>query len=186
MHIPFLASCMLAAVLGGALAQTPAQNPAPQPTVLEPSVKINGITVTHSGSFTGPSTSRLAEAGQDSPTHTVGTLAHWNFISDSANVDGKVGRQFGIEFRLDGEPADAPVTLHVALSFPPQGIRNPNTGAKMETARIAFPDMKIGALCLVGYGFDNAWEIVPGEWKIEIIYHDGSLAERTFTVTRPE
>ena len=32
----------------------------------------------------------------------------------------------------------------------------------MHTANIAFPNLKIGAICLLGYGFDNAWEIVPG------------------------
>ena len=56
----------------------------------------------------------------------------------------------------------------------------------MHTANIAFPNLKIGALCLLGYGFDNAWEIVPGVWTEQIWYQDRMLAERTFTVSKPE
>ena len=63
---------------------------------------------------------------------------------------------------------------------------NPNTGDIMHTANVAFPNLKIGALCLLGYGFENAWEIVPGVWTEQIWYQDRMLAERTFTVSRPE
>jgi hypothetical protein len=94
--------------------------------------------------------------------------------------------EFGIEFRIDGNPAGEGVTLHLVLNFPPQGIRNPNTGDMMHTVNIAFPNLKIGALCLLGYGFDNAWEIVPGVWTAQIWYQDRMLAERTFTVSKPE
>ena len=75
---------------------------------------------------------------------------------------GKAGTQFGIEFRLDGAPAGDNLTLHAVFIFPPQGMHNPNTGDIMLAAKVAFPNMKIGALCLIGYGFDNGWEIVPG------------------------
>ena len=42
------------------------------------------------------------------------------------------------------------------------------------------------AAMLLGYGFDNAWEIVPGVWTEQIWYQDRMLAERTFTVSKPE
>ncbi len=182
MRVLFLTFCALAAAITGSVAQ-PAT---PTPTVVEPSADVTGATVTRAGSFTAQSTSKLAEAGQDSPTRTVGAVADWHFVSDSTEIDGKVGTNFGIEFRIDGTPADAGVTVHLTLTFPPPGIRNPNTGEKMLSTTIAFPNMKIGALCLVGYGFDNAWEIVPGEWKMQIVYHDRALAERIFTVSKPE
>jgi hypothetical protein len=147
---------------------------------------VPGITITKAGSFTGKSTSATAEAGQQSPTGTVGTETDWRFVSDSTDIEGKVGTQFGIEFRIDGAPAGEAVTLHLALTFPAQGIRNPNTGETLHSAKIAFPNMKIGALCLLGYGFDNAWEIVPGVWTEQIWYRDRMLAERSFTVGKPE
>jgi hypothetical protein len=183
MRVALLIASLVAAAAGVTLAQTPA--PPPAPTVTEPA-QITAITVTHAGTYTGPATNRPAEAGQETPTRTIGTVSNWSFVSDSTTIDGKVGTQFGVEFRIDGSPADERATLYLGLKFPPQGIRNPNTGELLHEARVAFPNMTIGALCLVGYGFDNAWEIVPGEWTLQLIYRDRVLAERNFTVSEPK
>jgi hypothetical protein len=169
--------CWLAAVAGAA-AQTP--------TVPQPAPTVSGVTVTHAGSYTAQTTSAPAGAGQQTPTGTVGTDVDWHFVSDSTDVSGKAGTQFGIEFRLDGAPAGDGVTLHLAFTFPPQGIRNPNTGAVMHSGKIAFPNIKIGRRCLLGYGFDNDWEIVPGVWTEQIWYQDRLLAERNFTISNAE
>lgn len=178
MRALFLTCLLVATAACEALAQTP------MPTVIKPAA--SGITVMNVGTYTGHSTSAPAEAGQQSPTRTVGTLTDWHFVSDSTDVDGKVGTQFGIEFRIDGAPMGDTVTLYLVLTFPPQGIRNPNTGETLHSATIALPKMRIGARCLVGYGFDNAWEIVPGEWTAKISYRDQTLAERTFTIGKAE
>ncbi len=178
MRAPFLVVAVLAAGINGAAAQAS--------TVADNTPSVTGITITNTGTFTGETTSAPARPGPQSPTGTVGTEVDWHFVSDSADVAGKVGTQFGIEFRIDGTPPGEGVTLHLALTFPPRGIRNPNTGDMLHTAKIAFPNLKIGALCLVGYGFDNAWEIVPGVWTAQIWYQDRMLAERTFTVGKAE
>ena len=145
---------------------------------------VNGITVTNAGSYKADTTSAPARSGQLSPTGTIGTDSHWQFTSDSLDVHGKVGTHFGVEFRIDGAPSGEGVTLYLALTFPPQGIRNPNTGEIMYSNRIAFPNMKIGALCVLGYGFDTEWEIVPGMWTAQVWYKDHMLAERSFTVAK--
>jgi len=183
--------CLLMAAAVGAAAQTPAPAPGQppasgQPTVVDKGPTISGLTVTHAGTYTATSTSAPARAGQLSPTATVGTETGWHFVSDGTDIPAEVGTRFGIEFRLDGEPLGEGVTLYLALSFPPQGLRNPNTGALLHGTRIAFPNVKIGALTLLGYGFDNAWEIVPGAWTEQIWYKDQMLAERTFTVSKTE
>jgi hypothetical protein len=84
-----------------------------------------------------------------SPTGTIGTASNWHFVSKTTDVAGQVGTQFGIEFRIDGNPVGDDVTLHKVLKFPPQGIRNPNTGDTLHTVDMAFPNLKIGALCLL-------------------------------------
>jgi hypothetical protein len=155
-------------------------------TVVAPAATVSGVTVTNTGTYKAQSVSAPSGAGQLSPTGTIGTASNWHFVSKTSEVAGEVGTQFGIEFRLEGNPVGDTVTLHMVLKFPRQGIRNPNTGATMHTADITFPDLKIGALCLLGYGFDNAWEIVPGVWTEQIWYQDRMLAERTFTVSKPE
>jgi len=178
MRLSFLVVFSLLAAAGRAAAQTP--------TVPEPAPTISGITITNVGTYTAETTSAPARSGQQSPTGTVGTADNWHFVSDSTDVAGKVGTQFGIEFRIDGTSASESVTLYLALTFPPQGIRNPNTGETLHSARIAFPNMKIGALCILGYGFDNDWEIVPGSWTEQIWYQNRLLAERSFTVSKQE
>jgi hypothetical protein len=178
MRLAMLVMSLLVAVPGAAAAQTA--------TVIAPAATVLGVTVTNAGTYTAQSVSAPSRAGQLSPTGTIGSAVNWHFVSNSTEVAGQVGTQFGIEFRIDGNPVGDGVTLHLVLNFPPQGIRNPNTGDMMHTANIAFPNLKIGALCLLGYGFDNAWEIVPGAWTAQIWYQDRMLAERTFTVSKPE
>jgi hypothetical protein len=171
MRVLILTVCWLAAAVGSAAAQAPA---------------VSGVTITHIGTYTAETKSAPAQSGQESPTGTIGTDSNWHFESDSPDVPGKPGAQFGIEFRVEGEPRDDSVTLYLTLIFPPQGIHNPNIGTTMYAAKIAFPNMKIGARCLVGYGFDNEWEIVPGVWTEQIWYQDHMLAERNFNVGKVE
>jgi hypothetical protein len=178
MRMHLVIFCLLVAIAGHAAAQTA--------TVPERKATVSGVTVTNAGTYTGESISAPARAGQISPTGTIGTAVNWHFVSNTQDVVGKVGTQFGVEFRIDGSPVGGVVTLHLVLAFPPQGIRNPNTGDMMHAAKIAFPNIKIGALCVLGYGFDSAWEIVPGVWTEQIWYQDQMLAERTFTVSKPE
>jgi hypothetical protein len=177
MRLPMLVISLLAAVPGAAGAQAA--------TVVAPAATVSGITVTNAGIYKAQSVSAPSGTGQLSPTGTIGTASNWHFVSKTTEVAGEVGTQFGIEFRLEGNPVGDGVTLHMVLKLPPQGIRNPNTGETMHTAKIGFPNLKIGALCLLGYGFDNAWEIVPGVWTEQIWHQDRMLAERTFMVSKP-
>jgi hypothetical protein len=117
MRLLVLVMSLLAAVPGAAKAQVPA-----------PAATVSGVTITNAGTYTAQSVSAPSHAGQLSPTNTIGTASNWHFVSNSADVVGQVGAQFGIEFRIDGNPVGDGVTLHMVLNFPPQGIRNPNTG----------------------------------------------------------
>ena len=46
-------------------------------------------------------------------------------------------------------------------------------------------DVRVERIDIVdtGYGFEHAWEIVPGTWTIEISHAGTKLAEQSFTVT---
>jgi hypothetical protein len=97
-------------------------------TVVAPPATVSGVTVTNAGTYEAQSVSAPSGAGQLSPTGTVGTASNWHFVSSAAAVAGQVSTQFGIEFRIDGNPVGEGVTLHMVLKVPPQGIRNPKTG----------------------------------------------------------
>ena len=65
------------------------------------------------------------------------------------------------------DPVGDSVTMHMVLTFPRResAIR---IGRYDAYTNLSFPNLKIGALCLLGYGIDNAWEIVPGLWTEQI------------------
>ena len=168
MRMLILVICWLAAAQGAAAAQA---------------ATVTGITITNLGTYIAQTTSAPAKAGQQSPTRTVGTDRDWQLLSASPDVLGKVGTQFGIEFRLDGTPADEAVTIYVVLTFPPQGIRNPNTGDRFYKCEIAFPNMKIGALCLLGYASTMTGKSCPASGSSRNCNQD-DLAERSLPSAR--
>ena len=171
MRMPILIACWLTAAVGSAAAQAP---------------MVSGITITHVGAYAAETKSAPAQSGQESPTGTVGTDTNWHFEADSADVLGKVGTQFGIEFRIDGEPREDGVTLYLTLIFPPQGMHNPNTGKTMHTAKIAFPNMKNRRAARCRLRLRQRVGMVPGVWIEQIWYRDHMLAERSFTVGKVE
>jgi hypothetical protein len=46
--------------------------------------------------------------------------------------------------------------------------------------------VSIGKGHLHGYGFDEKWEMLPGEWTFEVWYKKARLVKRSFTVFDPE
>ena len=127
MRLAMLVMSLLAAAPSAAWAQTA--------TVPAPAATVSGVTVINAGTYTAQSVSAPSRAGQLSPTGTVGTASNWHFVSDSTDVAGQVCTQFGIEFRIDGNPVGDGVTLHLVLNFPPQGIRNPSMMSNVSLTR---------------------------------------------------
>ncbi len=87
-------------------------------TEVAPAATVSGVTVTNAGTYRSQSVSAPSGAGQFSPTGTIGTASNWHFVSKTSEVAGEVGIQFGIEFRLEGNPVGDTVTLHMVPSFP--------------------------------------------------------------------
>jgi hypothetical protein len=110
-------------------------------------------------------------------------LANVKLVSDTTTIPARIGTSFGLRYRVVGGPNRASVKLTVIVRFPGEGLRNPKTGER--TARdVTSWTRHIGGVTYNGYGFDEAWELVPGTWTYEI-WHDGrKLAEQSFTVVK--
>ena len=123
------------------------------------------------------------------PIGTPGVLGsftgyNYHFLSSSPMIPARKGVQFGFEYRLVGQPQDATVSLKSVTLFPGTGLVNPDTGqAAMRSENVIAKN--IGPLYLTGYKFEKDWELVPGQWVMQIWYGDQDVAEEVFTVFKP-
>ena len=104
--------------------------------------------------------------------------------SAGKTVPAKLGLRFGFEYRIVGEPDDAPVPIKEVTVFPIQGLRSPETGKTIYREEIE-REGRIGKVSGKGYGFDHAWELVPGTWRFELWYSGRKLADESFQVVAP-
>jgi hypothetical protein len=116
----------------------------------------------------------VQRCAQTDPEHTETTLT----------VPARLGVQFGVRFWVYGTPDGAKVTLRRVWLFPDPGLKSPAVGAPIHR-RERTETVTIGAGDFTTYGFDDTWELVPGEWTLE--YWDGErkLLSETFTVVKP-
>lgn len=131
---------------------------------------------------------RAERAGQiDAPgavRGNVNRLSSATFYERTTRVPATIGLRFGLRFDLIGEPARAVVPLRAIWRFPASGLRDPRSG-KVYTESVEDFTSPIGEPRLRGYGFDNDWELVPGEWTLQVLYGQRLLLTQTFTIFRP-
>ena len=108
-------------------------------------------------------------------------LSGIKFVTRGPQIEARVGVHFGVQYRVAGAPDKAPINVKVVWKIPAPGITNPNNKNTYREASNERP-AKIGVTALTGYEFDNAWEVVPGVWTVEIWYGDRKLAEQSFAV----
>lgn len=112
--------------------------------------------------------------------------AHAVVSEQTDKIPATLGVRFGFEYCISGLPKNETVTVRRVVTHPvvitPDGKekRGYTTDSKYETEA----DGTIVAV--TGYAFDHAFELVPGEWKIEVWYKDRKVANKTFAVYRPE
>lgn len=102
----------------------------------------------------------------------------------TTTIPAQRGLRFGFEYKVIGAPSGKTVSLKSVVIYPPAGLRSPAVAQPIfRNETTSAP--KIGAKHYEGYRFDDAWELVPGPWTIQLWYGDRKLAEKTFTVTAP-
>ncbi len=95
-------------------------------------------------------------------------------------IEGRVGVYFGFHYTIIGEPIGAPVTLRTVVIFPSPGLTN--AAGKVASNSVYVVARTIGETYSVGYGFDEAGEILPGKWIIQLWHEDEMLAEKSFLI----
>jgi hypothetical protein len=107
------------------------------------------------------------------------------FVQKTTRVPARLKTSFGVRFVVVGAPKGQEVALEERWLLPAPGLRNPQTGNVHRQEANAIK-LKIGDKAYRGYGFDEEWELVPGDWTVEIWSGRRKLLSQTFTVFRPQ
>jgi hypothetical protein len=115
------------------------------------------------------------------PTGTVAAPVSATLVDATTTVLGRLGLEFGLRYLIVGEPTGADVPLDFVILYPPPGLVDPAEPNPLRESRYT-RQKKIGETVYLGYGLENDWEIVPGEWTFEIWFDGAKLASRGFVV----
>lgn len=141
--------------------------------------RIDRITIVESGLLEARKVDQMATPGTASGHTSV--LDSVVFYESSRRVPARVGVQFGVRYRITGVPSGQEATIRTKWLVPAPGMRNPLTG-KVTRVDEADETVVTGTDRLAGYKFSQAWEVVPGQWTLELWSDDRKLGSVTFTV----
>jgi hypothetical protein len=140
---------------------------------------VSALSVVEFGLFRARTIGHIpAPRAVDERTNKLGDVV---FYSQTSKVPARLGIRFGARFRILGAPASRSVTLRAIWRIPEPGIVKPETGTRYRQS-ISDIATSIGATTLLGYGFDEPWEIRCGDWTQEVWFGDRKLLSQTFMV----
>lgn len=143
---------------------------------------INAAETLAFGVFASSEVKKLARgATNDAPP--VDSVSRYRFQDFTNAIPMQLGTEFGIEYQINTKPKGRPIDITTVIKFPAPGLIQPRGRTYLtskETKRV-----KIGEPHLHGYGFDEDWELVPGEWVFEVWHKKAKLVSKTFTVYDP-
>ena len=96
-------------------------------------------------------------------------------------IPAKRGTRFGIEFTIPDATVNNEVLYTRMWHFPKPGLLDPADGGKRAVA-MKRKVLASGREQFVGWAFSEDWEVVPGEWKIQILIEDKVVIEQVFEV----
>lgn len=143
------------------------------------SVKITEAQILNSGAYEGNFIKRKTTSDNQGKRNTYEDI---EFVSDSDKIPAEIGKRFGIRLVLRGEPDGKKVKVRVVRHHPP--MHNPHKN-KTTSLNEYNRKLRINSPHLIGYGFDEEWELVEGVHRFEIYYGEQKLIDKSFTVYKP-
>lgn len=106
-----------------------------------------------------------------------------DILTPTTRVPARIGTNFGFRFELNGQTGGRYIKYVRIIKTP--RLTNPNNGKTTEV----FEDIisaPAGRVLFAGYMFEYEWELVPGEYTIQVLHDNKVLVEKTFHIYRPE
>ena len=181
---------LAALVVQGAPAQTPqapSQSPAPAtsttpttPAAPEPP-QVTSIKVQNYGIF-----SAAAKPSNKPPVEGIPFTAVDNvrLKTQTRTVPLNKGVSFGFQYQAIGTPRGERASLHFVVLYPPPGISKPGVSSPISKDEYD-KKVRIGVKgSFDGYQLDDDWELIPGDWTLEIWSGTTKLTSETFTLAQ--
>jgi hypothetical protein len=143
---------------------------------------INAAETLAFGTFSATGTKRFTR-GATRSAPPADTIEDYRFEDFTTRIPMVLGTQFGIEYQVNTKPKNRPISLTKIIRFPEPGLQQPRGKTYYESKETQ--RLKVGEPHLHGYGFDEEWELVPGEWVFEVWHNKAKLVSKTFTVYDP-
>jgi Domain of unknown function (DUF3859) len=123
--------------------------------------------------------------GRDPHGINQATATNAQHIGTTREIPARIGTTFGFRYRIIGKPDEAPIALRRIVAFPAPGLQ-PSVSAKPLPRDEFVVQARIGETNDMFYTLEDAFELVPGTWAIEIWYGNRKLASQSFTVSKTE
>ncbi len=149
-----------------------------QPIAASEEIVVRAVEITAYGMFS--EYGRQFDKGYSEQAPGTDTLDYIRFDEFTDQITGSLGISFGIEYVIHSTPRGKPFDVTGIIHYPPAGLVSPQ--GQIYTRSEEAIEIKIGEKSFYGFGFDEPWEIIPGEWKFEIRRNDVLLAHKTLTV----
>lgn len=104
--------------------------------------------------------------------------------NETTRIPAIQGTQFGVAYVIHGFDEGERVNVRAVTHYPAPGMTNPETGRTAKNSDWSYL-CRVGAECVVGFHFRDAWEMLPGTWVMEIWLGSERLLSQAFDVYRP-
>lgn len=142
-------------------------------------IKVDGIEILAYGEF--KATSLTTKDAENTSLGKMTVLKDIELVKQSNIIDADTGTQFGVKYFVKGSPKGTNVALSVRLLHP--ATSNPDR-KNSSTSETWVANAKVGSANYSGWIFEYAWELVPGDWTLQLYYKDQKMLEKKFLVRR--
>ena len=143
---------------------------------------INAAEVVGFGVFESSKLTRRKGFSEHSPA--ADSVENVQFVDITSEIPAILGLDFGLEYVINTRPRGRPIEVTTVIRFPEPGLIRPN-GKVYHESRETYKTV-VGEPALHGYGFDERWEMVTGEWVFEVWHKKARLVRKRFNVVPDE
>ncbi len=123
--------------------------------------------------------------GRDARGINQATASNVQHAATTRDIPARIGITFGFRYRIIGKPDQAPITLRRVVVFPPPGLQPSSSSKRLPQDEFSV-QARIGETNYMFYTLEDAFELVPGVWAVEIWYGNRKLASQSFTLGKTE